>query len=121
MTKQILVLLALVLISLPARAQILWVTGDYKVVCLDTERHRIGISLASEPTNTRQNWCYLNLDSQMLVKVYDEDGWAKEIAVPSYQILERLKAGDYIRINGGRAMDLSITAKKIWFDTKQNS
>lgn len=116
MKRTLLLLVALVLFAVPARAQLLWVTGDYKVVCLDESHHRIGISLAGEPNDKRQNWCYLNLDSQMLVKVYDAQGWYKEVTVPSHQILEQLKPGDQIRINGGRAWDLSITAKKIWLD-----
>ena len=115
-----LLLAALVLISLPARAQLLWVTGMYRVVSLDTENHRIGITLNDAPISARrQNWAYLNLDTQMFVKKYDAEGWSKDEEVPPQDILKSLKVGDRVLINGGRAFDLSITARKIWFDPRE--
>lgn len=112
-------LLALLAFSLPARAQLLWVTGDYRVVVLDSEHHRIGISLLSAPDQTRrQNWCYLTMNTKLVRKVYDAEGWMREEPVPAHNILEELKPGDVVRIHGGRAFDLSITARTIWVERK---
>ncbi len=112
-------LLALLVFSLPVRAQLLWVTGDYRVVVLDSEHHRIGISLLSAPDQTRrQNWCYLTMSTRLVRKVYDPEGWMREESVPAHEILEELKPGDVVRINGGRAVDLSITARTIWVERK---
>lgn len=121
MAKRTLVLLAAValLVALPARAQLLWVTGNYRVVALDQHKHRIGVNLVDAPQDARrQNWAYLDLNTKLFVKTYDAEGWAKEVEVPASEILGTLKIGDKVLINGGRGMDLSIAAKKIWFDPK---
>ncbi len=112
-------LLALLALTFPAQAQLLWVTGDYRVVVVDAERHRIGISLLSASDQTRrQNWCYLTMNTKLVRKVYDAEGWMREENVPAHDILEELKAGDIVRVNGGRAFDLSITARTIWVERK---
>lgn len=108
----------LLLAAVPAAAQILWVTGTYRVVSVDPNRHRIGIQILEADPGVRQNWCYLDLDSKMIHRVTDGEGWQRDEELWAQQILKTLKPGDEVRIRGGRDWDMSIKAKMMWFPAR---
>ncbi len=107
-------LLALATGSTPARAQILLVTGDYRVVDLDQSKNRIGVALPESKPEVRQNWVYIKLETEV-VKRHQKDGWTRDEMLKPEEIWAALHKGDMIRVQGGRGWDGSITAKSIWF------
>ncbi len=99
--------------SPPARAQILLVTSDYRVVDLDPDKNRIGVALIESKPNVRQNWVYVRLETEV-VKRHQKDGWIRDEILKPEELWTSLQKGDVIRVQGGRGWDGSITARSIW-------
>ena len=97
-----------------AGAQILLVTGEYRVVDLDQSKNRIGVALLEARPDVRQNWVYVKLETEV-VQRHQTDGWIKDEMLKPEQIWSALHKGDKIKVQGGRGWDGSITAKSIWF------
>ncbi|MGE0494200.1 MAG: hypothetical protein AB7S38_33625 [Vulcanimicrobiota bacterium] len=102
--------------SRPAEAQILLVTGKYRIVSVDEGERRFGVALPEDDPQVRQNWIYIDNDTKMVVRTYAANGYFKDEFITEegmYDVL-RNHRGDVIRIHGGRDWDGSIDAKKIW-------
>ncbi len=99
--------------SSPARAQILLVTSDYRVVDLDQDKNRIGVALPESKPNVRQNWVYVRLETEV-VRRQEKDGWIRDEILKPEEIWTSIQKGDVIRVQGGRGWDGSITARSIW-------
>ncbi|MEW6284040.1 MAG: hypothetical protein AB1758_35835 [Candidatus Eremiobacterota bacterium] len=108
------VLALLALVTLPAAAQILLVSGSYRVVKVDPEKHRFAVAVPAADPDIRQNWCYLDLSTRMVRRTVDADGWHRDEELEPHQILQALQKGDRIYLEGGRNWDLSIHAKRIY-------
>ena len=112
--KKLLLLLIACLVVGPASAQILMVTGDYRVVDTDRGEHRIGIALREDDPNVRQNWVYVDEKTEVVVRKYVGGGAFRDQKMTADQAWPLLKKGRKVRVHGGRDWDGSIVAKKIW-------
>lgn len=109
----LLALVALVVATAPARAQILLVTGEYRIVDLDRDNNRIGVALPEAKPDVRQNWIYVKLETE-IVKRHSRDGWSKDETLTPEGFWSAVRKGEMMKVQGGRGWDGSITAKKIW-------
>ena len=102
--------------ALPAQqsqAQILLVSGNYRVTELDQAHERFGVALPEAKPNETQNWVYLNTTTDIHRRVTNRQGWHKDDKLNYYQFFEQIRPGTMMRIHGGRRWDGEITAKKI--------
>lgn len=99
--------------SSPAEAQLLTVTGDYRVVELDKDNQRVGVSLPEASPGKRQNWVYLRATTDIVRRQENEEGWFKEDRLTFDSFFETAKPGDILKVHGGRRWDKGITAKRI--------
>ena len=97
-----------------AEAQILLVTGDYRVVEMDQAQNRIGVSLPESKPEVRQNWIYVKLDTEV-IRHLEKDGWVKDEPVKVEDLWTTIHRGDMMRVHGGRDWSGSITARTIRF------
>lgn len=97
----------------PAQAQLLMVTGEYRVVEVDARNHRIGVALLEASPDLRQNWVYIGLESEIVKRHHNADGWFKDEAVAPDEVWGIVKKGDRMTVHGGRQWDGGIKAKKI--------
>ena len=98
----------------PAQAQILMVTGEYRVTDIDRGQQRFGIALREDNPNKRQNWVYVFPDTHVIVRHYLGHGTFRDKVVGYNEIWGVLQKGRKLKVSGGRAWDNSIHAKKIW-------
>lgn len=106
--------LLLVLVAGVAQAQILMVTGNYRITHVDRAEQRIGIALRDANPNVRQNWVYVKADTQIVKRVWRADGSSKDENWGWNQFFEYAKKGTLVRVHGGRDWNGTIDAKKIW-------
>lgn len=102
-------------LSQPAQAQILMVTGDYRVTAVDQAEQRLGIALRDADPNVTQNWVYLKYNTEIVRRVWLHNGSFKDQKLKWNEFLSIVKKGTLLRVHGGRDWDGSIDAKKIWF------
>lgn len=119
MTRLTTFLLALVVVCAGvqaprAQAQLILVTGNYRVVELDHSNHRVGVALPEAKPDHTQNWVYLDLDTEIVRRQSNGDGWFKDERLSDDGFFGSVKPGDMMKIHGGRRWDGSITARKIW-------
>lgn len=108
-------LLALVaLLVLPSYAQLLMVTGEYRVVETDRPEHRIGIALREDDPSVRQNWVYVDLDTQISQRQSIGGGAYRDVQLGRDQMWNLMTKGRKFRVHGGRDWNGTIVAKKIW-------
>lgn len=105
--------LVTLLLSAAAQAQILLVNSDYRITYVDKAEQRVGICLLDANPNTRQNWLYIKVQTQLFERITREDGSFKDEAVTWSDFFDSLEKGAVIRVNGGRDWDKSIDAKKV--------
>jgi hypothetical protein len=108
-------LLLLLSIAGPAQAQLLSVTGEYKVTNVDRGGQRIGIALRDADANTRQNWVYVKPDTKIVKRKFLKNGTFKDEIMTFNGFFDYVQKGTMLRVEGGRDWDKSIDAKKIWF------
>ncbi|HXE72882.1 MAG TPA: hypothetical protein VNO81_09490 [Candidatus Nitrosotenuis sp.] len=108
------VLLAAAALDLPARAQLLMVTGDYLVVTVDKENERIGVCLTDANPDVVQNWVYVRAKTEIWKRTRIDAETYQEKKISYDQIWQVARKGQKMRVHGGRGWDGSITAKKIW-------
>lgn len=115
MTKRT-VLTVLILLSLFgwAQAQMLMVTGDYRVTDVDRPNQRIGIALREDDPNKRQNWVYIKPDTKIVKRNFYQNGTFKDEVMTFNGFFDYVRKGTLLRVHGGRDWDRSIDAKKIW-------
>jgi len=111
-----LVLLGLVAVPGPrsSQAQILLVTGDYRVTEIDENNQRIGVALPEARPDVTQNWCYIEPKTDINRKMTKADGWSKEDKLNYYQFFQAVKPGQMLKIHGGRRWDGGISGKTLW-------
>ncbi len=99
--------------SRPAEAQLLTVSGEYRVVELDKQNQRVGVSLPEAQPDVRQNWIYLRATTDIVKRHTNDQGWFKDERLTFDSFFETAKPGDMMSVHGGRRWDKGITAKRI--------
>jgi hypothetical protein len=92
-------------------AQILLVDNTYFVTELQPGKERIGVAL-SKGTDT-QNWVHIKSDTKINLRKWSGKSFTDHAVNPA-RLFTHLKYGSKMRVYGGRAMDGSVVAKKIW-------
>lgn len=98
----------------PAQAQLLSVTGEYRVVSVDRPNQRVGVALRDADPNVRQNWVYIKPDTKIVKRNFLPGGTFKDEIWTFNGFFDYAKKGTKFRVEGGRDWDKSIHAKKIW-------
>ncbi len=109
-----LALAALVVWAGRAQAQILMVTGEYRVTDVDRPEQRIGIALRADDPNRRQNWVHVRSDTRIVRRVWLQGGAFRDEVMTWNGFFDYVHKGTLLKVHGGRNWDGSITAKKIW-------
>lgn len=97
-----------------SEAQILLVTGNYRIVELDQSNQRVGVALPEAKPDHTQNWIYLEANTEIVKRESSGDGWFKDERLTYDGFFNAVRPGDMMKIHGGRRWDGGITAKKIW-------
>lgn len=104
----------LLMTPLPARSQLLLVTGRYRVVQVDRRHQRIGIALRDANPNVRQNWVYIKESTKIVKREYLGHGAFRDEFLTFDGFFHSIRKGTLLKVYGGRDWDGSINAKKIW-------
>lgn len=99
----------------PAQAQLLTVTGEYRVTNVDRSGQRIGVALREADANVRQNWIYVKPDTKIVKRAFLKNGTFKDEIMTFNGFFDYVKKGTMLKVEGGRDWDKSIHARKIWF------
>ena len=99
--------------SQPSQAQILLVTGNYRVTEVDPAHERFGVALPEAKPIT-QNWVYMAPHTEVDWRVTNRGGWHKDEHLSYTQFFEQIRPGTLIRVHGGRRWDGEISGKKVW-------
>jgi len=94
--------------------QLLLATGEYRVVELDPDHQRVGVALLEAKPDKRQNWIYITATTKVNKRHSSGDGWFRDEKLSYEGFFNAVRAGDKLRVEGGRRWDGGITAKKIW-------
>ena len=70
--------LALSVPSQPSQAQILMVTGDYRVTEVDQNHQRFGVALREATPGVTQNWVYVEPTTEVNWRFTNRQGWHKD-------------------------------------------
>lgn len=109
-------LLFLILASSWASAQLMTVTGEFRIVTLDPEHMRVGIARVEDDPTLRQNWVYIKKDTVVIERQDLGGGKFRDEVVTReglWKALEKRK-GQVIRVHGGRDWNGTIDAKNLW-------
>lgn len=98
----------------PAQAQLLSVTGEYRITNVDQAGQRVGVALRDADPNIRQNWVYIKPDTRIVKRTFLPGGVFKDENWTFNGFFEKARKGMKIKVEGGRDWDKSIHAKKIW-------
>ncbi len=109
-----LLFLLLVFAAAPAQAQLLNVTGEYRVTEVDRANQRVGVALREANPNKRQNWIYIKPDTKIVKRAFLKNGTFKDEIWTFNGFFDYAKKGTMLRVEGGRDWDKSIHAKKMW-------
>ncbi len=104
----------LILLALPASAQFLTVTGEFRVVDIDRGEKRVGVARVEDDPTHRQNWVYIKHDTTIVKRNYYGDGKFKDEFITGEGVMNALEKhkGKVLKVHGGRDWDGSIDAKK---------
>lgn len=107
---------ALIVCAEPSTAQLLYVTGRYRVVDVDPAGGRIGVALPNANPHHRQNWVYIKPKTRVVKREYLGDGTFRDEFITYQGVWKAMErhVGDVIKVHGGRDWDGSINAEKIW-------
>lgn len=105
----------LLCLSVGSQAQLLSVTGEYRVTDVDRPGQRFGIALRDADPNARQNWVYVKPDTRIIKRKFLPNGTFKDQVYGFNEFFDYVKKGTLLKVEGGRDWDKSIHAKKIWF------
>lgn len=109
-----LLLLAL-LLTIPAQAAILRVTGDYTITEQVRSRERLGIRLRDADNGGRtQNWLWLKPDTKISMRHFVGNGTFWDEVISYDKAWRVLTPGTQFRVEAGRDWDGTLTAHKIW-------
>ena len=107
------VALACVVPPQASQAQILLVSGNYRITELDQAHERFGVALPEAKPNETQNWIYIGTTTDIQRRVTNRQGWHKDDKLNFYQFFEQVRPGTMLKIHGGRRWDGQITGKKV--------
>lgn len=110
----VLLLVAVLIWTPQAQAQLLMVTGEYRVTNVDQDEQRIGIALRDDNPNKRQNWVYVKADTVIVRRIWLGGGAFRDERMTFNGFFDYVRKGTKLRVHGGRDWDGSIDAKKIW-------
>lgn len=110
----VLVLVAAGLAVGQARAQLLMVTGEYRVTHVDRAHQRVGIALREADPNVRQNWVNVSPETKIVRRVWLGGGAFRDEVMTWNGFFEYVRKGTKLKVHGGRDWDGEIEAKKIW-------
>ncbi len=112
----VLALALLILASLAGRAQaqILMVTGEYRVTDVDRSGQRLGVALRADDPDRRQNWVNVRSDTKIVRRVWLKGGAFRDEVMTWNGFFDHVRKGTQLKVHGGRGWDGTITAKKIW-------
>ena len=98
-------------------AQMLTVTGEFRIVTLDSKKMRIGVARVEDDPKVRQNWIYVKHDTIIRQRIRTRSGQTKEKILHRDDLWATMKPyiGAVMKVHGGRDWDGSIDAKDIWF------
>ncbi|MBI3929688.1 MAG: hypothetical protein HY319_29380 [Armatimonadetes bacterium] len=113
LTIAVVMLVIAVVSAPPPQAQLLLVTGNYRLVELDQANQRVGVSLPEASPEVRQNWIYLEANTEIVKRSY-RDGWFKDERLTYDGFFDSVSKGEMMKVHGGRRWDGGITARKIW-------
>jgi len=112
----VLALALLVLASLTGRAQaqLLMVTGEYRVTDVDRSGQRLGVALRADDPDRRQNWVNVRSDTKIVRRIWLKGGAFRDEVMTWNGFFDHVRKGTQLKVHGGRGRDGTITAKKIW-------
>jgi hypothetical protein len=102
------------LLSPPAHAQLLSVTGDYRVTQLDPQHQRFGVAILKDDPHVTQNWVYVQPSTEIHYRLTSPGGWSKQESMNYYQFFAQAHVGNVVRIRGGRRWDGGISCKTLF-------
>lgn len=104
-----------------SQAQLLLVTGDYRVTEVDQENQRFGVALPEARPDVTQNWVYVEPKTDIHRRMTNKEGWTKDEALDYYQFFRTVKPGLMLKVHGGRRWDGSISGKTLWMGMPEES
>lgn len=110
----ILCLFFLLLGLAPAQAQLVIVTGEYRVTEVDRTGQRVGVALRDANPNKRQNWVYISPETKIVQRRFLSGGVFRDEQMGFNGFFDYVRKGTKFRVEGGRDWDNSIHAKKLW-------
>ncbi len=90
------------LVATPASAQLLTVTGEFRVVEVDVSNMRLGVARLEADPHVRQNWVTMRANTKTTVRVESADGTFRDKQEKVEEAMANLQPGDLIRVHGGR-------------------
>lgn len=100
--------------ALPAGAQLLLVTGEYRITEFQQDNERFGVAVPEANPNVTQNWVYMSTKTNVQLRHTNSEGWHKDETLNFYQFFEKARKGEILKVSGGRRWDGAISAKTIW-------
>lgn len=97
-----------------SQAQLLLVTGDYRVTEVDQDNQRFGVALPEARPDVTQNWVYVEPKTDIHRRMTNKEGWHKEESLDYYQFFRAVKPGLMLKVHGGRRWDGAISGKSLW-------
>lgn len=94
-------------------AQLLLVSGEYRVTEVDEDNQRFGVALPEARPDVTQNWVYVEPKTTIQKRVTNSDGWHKDESLNYYQFFQAVKPGQMLKVHGGRRWDGGITSKSL--------
>ena len=115
MRKLLLTLTALlVTVAAPTNAQLLTVTGEYRITEVDRGGQRIGVAFRKDNPKRTQNWVYIRPDTRVNLRRSLGRGVFRDEVLNYENSWNEFRVGRPIKLHGGRGWDGTISAKKIW-------
>jgi hypothetical protein len=96
----------------PTLAQLVVVDSRFYVTELRADQNKIGISEGRD-SKTR-TWVDIEPTTRISTSVH-RGSYSRAVTLTRHQMFNTLKPGMRIRVNGGRAWDQHIVAKRLWF------
>lgn len=106
--------LLMVCAAAPAQAQLLSVTGEYRIVQVDRGKQQVGVALREANPDKVQNWIHIKPDTKIVKRNFFKNGTFKDEVWTFNGFFDYAKKGTMLRVEGGRDWDKSIHARKIW-------
>lgn len=118
MSRSLVLTVALLMLALitvgtkPANSQIVMSEGLFRVVSVDKENFRLGITKLDDNPSIRRNWVYIKIDTNVTQRT-ENDGWFSDAQISPSEVFEVVEPGTVIKVSGGRGWDTSISAKSL--------